>query len=78
MQALVLALRDIDIGEEIYASYGQGYWRKRGGFPLAVPTAERRALGVASCSVCVRWIGVAVALLVMFKLYRRRASTAAR
>ncbi|GAB5360286.1 hypothetical protein AAMO2058_000615000 [Amorphochlora amoebiformis] len=31
--AKVIALRDIRPGEEVYASYGQVYWRKRGGIP---------------------------------------------
>ena len=30
LAALVIATRDICAGEEIYASYGEGYWRARG------------------------------------------------
>lgn len=36
-KALVTALRDIEAGEEVYASYGEGYWRVRGHLAATSP-----------------------------------------
>jgi hypothetical protein len=37
-RALVIALREIEPGDELYAFYGEGYWRKRGLEPPLQPS----------------------------------------
>jgi hypothetical protein len=40
-RALVRALRPLVAGEEVFASYGEGYWRVRGAAPAAVGAGRR-------------------------------------
>jgi hypothetical protein len=41
-QALVQALRPIEPGEELYADYGDGYWRKHGSkTTVSAPSSNR-------------------------------------
>ena len=36
-RALVVALRDIEPGEELYVDYGTGYWRRKNGTEAVQP-----------------------------------------
>eukprot|EP00466_Bigelowiella_natans_P010187 jgi/Bigna1/91178/estExt_fgenesh1_pg.C_910080 len=74
--AKVVALRDIRPGEEIYASYGEGYWRKRGGFPSEISRAAEQKNFRARVR-CGAFVVISFSAVLCFISHIRRLSLAA-